>query len=152
MSQNTGIPDSRAFAFIYFNNNSTSTSLPTANSFLYKIAGTTTSIDQKRFTTAGNNKITYIGVEPIVGKVSIVISAEAPSNNADYSIGLGKNANVLVGPVSSMAAASNGQSFQIILNAEVDLVTGDYIEVYIRRNNGNNSSITVEELQFRVSD
>tara|TARA_R110002049_G_scaffold20846_12_gene76631 strand:- start:253 stop:1671 length:1419 start_codon:yes stop_codon:yes gene_type:complete len=152
MQQNTNIPDSRAYCFIYFNNNSTPTYLPTANSFLYKIAGNTTTIDQKRFTTSANNRITYNGADPITSKVSIVISAEAPSNNSAFSIGLGKNSSVLVGPVSSMAAASNGQSFQIILNAEVDLVSGDYLEVFIRSNNNNASSIVVEEMQFRVSD
>jgi hypothetical protein len=30
-----------------------------------------------------------------------------------------------------MAAAANNQSFQIILNTEVDLVLGDYIEVFV---------------------
>ncbi|NEN24395.1 hypothetical protein G3O08_12865 [Cryomorpha ignava] len=151
MRQNTNIPDSRAFSFIYFSGNSTVTSLPSAYPFFYKIAGATTTIDEKRF-SASDNKITYNGVDPLSGKVSIVISAKAPANNSDFSIGLGKNAAALIAPVSSMAAASNGQSFQIILNAEVDLVSGDYLEVYITRNNNNTSSIKVEELQFRVTD
>jgi hypothetical protein len=150
MRQNTNIPDSRAYSFIYFNNNTTSTYLPTSTYF-YKIAGATTTIDQKRFNT-DDNKITYMGKTTNSFKVSIVISAKAPANNSDFSVGLGKNGTALIAPVSSMAASSNNQSFQIILNTEVELSTNDFLEVYITRNNNNTSSITVEELQFRVSD
>jgi hypothetical protein len=35
---------------------------------------------------------------------------------------------------------------------ELELVTNDYIEVFIRKNNTNSSQITVDELQFRVND
>jgi hypothetical protein len=151
MKQNTHIPDSRAFSFIYFSGNTTSTSLPSANPYFYKIAGATTTIDEKRF-TATDNKITYNGVDPISGKVSVVMSAKAPTNNSDFSIALGKNGSALIAPISSMAASTNNQSFQIILNTEVPLVSGDYLEVYITTNNTNTSSIKVEELQFRVTD
>ncbi len=151
MKQNTDIPDSRAYSFIYFNNNVTVTSLPSATPNYFKIQGVTTSIDQKRF-TATDNRITYTGVDPITGKVSVVISAKAPANNSDFSIGIAKNGTMLTAPVSSMAAASNNQSFQIILNTETNLVNGDYLEVFIGRNNSNTSSLIVEELQFRVTD
>jgi hypothetical protein len=40
-----------------------------------------------------------------------------------------------------MAAAANNQSFQIILNTEVDLVLGDYIEVFVTRNNTNTATL-----------
>ncbi len=151
MKQNTDIPDSRAYSFIYFNSNATVTSLPSATPNYYKIQGATTTIDQKRF-TATNNRITYTGVDPLTGRVSVVVSANAPANNADFSIGIAKNGIMLTAPVSSMAAATNGQSFQIILNTETNLVNGDYIEVFIGRNNSNTSSLTVKELQFRVTD
>jgi hypothetical protein len=150
MKQNTNIPDSRAFSYIYFNDNTTATTLTTPGTF-YKIAGTTTMVNQKRF-TAGDNIITYNGKDPIVGKVSVVIGAKAPANNSDFSIGIAKNGTILSAPLASMAAATNNQSFQIILNTELDLTTGDYIEVFIRTNNGNTGTITVNELQFRVND
>jgi hypothetical protein len=51
-----------------------------------------------------------------------------------------------------MAAASNNQSFQIILNTEVDLTTNDYLEVFITTNNSNTGTIVVNEMQFRVTD
>jgi hypothetical protein len=42
---------------------------------------------KKRF-TATNNRITYNGVEPVVGKISVVIGAKAPAVNSDFSIGM----------------------------------------------------------------
>jgi hypothetical protein len=72
---------------------------------------------KKRF-TATNNRITYNGVEPVVGKISVVIGAKAPAVNSDFSIGIAKN-GIIITPIASMAAAANNQSFQIILNTEV---------------------------------
>ncbi len=151
MKQNTDIPDSRAFSFIFFTNNPVGnvTPLPTVGTFV-KIVGPTTMINQKRF-TATDNRITYNNVEPIVGKISVVIGAKAPAVNSDFSIAIAKNGTVIT-PFASMAAAANSQYFQIILNTEVDLVNNDYIEVFIRSNSVNATSIVVDELQFRVTD
>jgi hypothetical protein len=41
MRQNTNIPDSRAFSFIYFNNNASTTTLGAVGTYV-KIAGATT--------------------------------------------------------------------------------------------------------------
>lgn len=150
MIQNTNIPDSRAFSFIYFNNNATATTLTTVGTF-YKIAGATTVVNEKRF-TAANNRITYNDNIPVVGKISVVIGAKSPANNSDFSIGIAKNGTIITAPVASMAAATNNQSFQIILNTEVDLNPTDYIEVFIKTNNSNTATIVVDELQFRVTD
>jgi hypothetical protein len=150
MQQNTNIPDSRAFSFLYVNNNLTATTLTTPGVF-YKIAGATTTVNQKRF-TGSNNRITYIGRTNIVGKVSVVIGAKAPANNSDFSIGIAKNGTIISAPIASMAASSNNQAFQIVLNTELDLTTNDYIEVFITTNNSNTSSLAVNEMQFRVTD
>lgn len=150
MRQNTNVPNSGAIGSLYVNNNSASTSIPTLSTF-YKIAGATTSINQKRF-TATNNRFTYTGKDMITAKILVVIGAKAPSNNSDFSIAIAKNGTVISIPNGSMAATNSNQSFQITLETEVDLMTNDYIEVFIRRNNNNTSSLTVEELQFRVTD
>lgn len=149
MQQNTNIPNSRAYSFLYFNNNPTATSLPVSGTF-YKIAGTTTMIKEQRF-TAGNNKLTYTGKEPIVGKVLIIIGAKAPTNGSDFSIAIAKNGVIIPTPAASMGSATNNQAFQITLNSEVDFVTNDFIEVFIKSNN-DVSSLTVSDMQFRVSD
>lgn len=149
MKQNTDIPDSKAFSFIYFNNNASVTTFGAVGTYV-KIAGSTTTINEKRF-TASNNRITYNNVEPKVIKISVVIGAKAPANDTDFSIAIAKNGTIIT-PFASMAAASNNQSFQLILNTEVDLVNNDYVEIFITRNNTNATTLTVKELQFRVTD
>ncbi len=150
MISNSLIPNTRAFSFQYMTGNATATSLPVANTF-YKIAGTTTPVNAKKFSTS-SNKITYLGRVDIVGKIFVVIGAKAPVNNSDFSIVIAKNGVVIAAPSASMAAASNNQSFQINLITEVDLSTNDYIEVFVKSNNGNANTITVEEMQFRITD
>ena len=150
MSQNTFIPNTRAFAFISMNDNTTVTPLSVLSTY-YKILGTTITTNSKRFTTA-NNKLTYVGKDNITAKVTASISAKAPSNNADFSIVIVKNGTIINSPRSSTAATSNSQSFSILLIMELELVTTDFIEVFIRTNNSNSSQITVDELQFRVND
>ncbi len=150
MISNTGIPNSRALAFLYMTANSTATSLPASNTF-YKIAGTTTTINAKKF-SATSNRITYTDKTDIVGKVFVVIGAKAPASNSDFSIVIAKNGVVIATPLASMAAATNNQSFQISFITELDLTTNDYVEVFIKSNNNNTNTITVEEMQFRITD
>ncbi len=150
MVSNTDIPNSRAFSFLYMNSNTTATSLPVTNTY-YKIAGTSTVVKQQKF-SATNNKLTYVGREGITGKVMVIIGARAPANSSDFSIAIAKNGVVIATPYGSMAPSINNQSFQISFVTEVDLATNDYIEVFIRTNNGNTSTITIEEMQFRVTD
>jgi len=150
MRQNTYIPNSRAFSSVYMNNNTTVTPLAVLSNY-YKIEGSTTTVKEQRFTSA-NNRLTYTGKEEINGKILVIIGAKAPANNVDFSIAIAKNGVVIPNPNGSLAASANNQSFQLTLATEVDLLTNDYIEVFIRKNNNNTASILVEELQFRVTD
>lgn len=150
MRQNTYISNTRALGSVYLNNNQTPTALPIVGTF-YKIAGTTTTIKEQRF-VATDNRLTYTGKETITAKVLIVVGAKSPVVNSDFSIALAKNGVVIPIPNGSMAAAANNQSFQVTLTTEVDMVAGDYLEAFIRTNNGNTASLAVEELQFRVTD
>ena len=150
MRQNTYIPNSRAFSSLYMNDNATPTSLPVSSTY-YKIAGTSVTSAQQRF-TGSDNRLTYTGKEGITSKILITIGAKAPANNVDFSIAVAKNGIVIPTPNGSMAASAINQSFQLTLATEADIVQGDYLEVFIRKNNGNTSDLIVEELQFRVTD
>ncbi len=150
MISNTNIPNSRAFCFEYMNNNSTATSLPVVGTY-YKINGTTTISKQQKF-TGTNNRLTYNGKELITSKIIAVIGAKAPSNNADFTIAIAKNGVIIPFPNGSMSPTTNNQSFQITLITEMDLQTNDYIEIFIRTNNGNTNTLIVEDIQFRVND
>ncbi len=150
MVSNTGIPNSRAFAFQHLTGNVTATSLPVANTF-YKIAGTTTTIDSKKFSST-SNRLTYIGKTDIVGKVNIIIGAKSPTTNGDFSIAIAKNGVTIAAPLGTMSGLANNQSFQISFITELDLSKNDYVEVFIRTNNTNTNTIVIEQMQFRVTD
>lgn len=150
MQQNTGIPNSRSFSTIYMNDNLTTTSL-TAQGTYYKIAGTTSALSTRRFSMA-DNQLTYIGKNPVTVRVLVVIGGKSPANNADYTIAVAKNGYIIANPASSMGSMVSGQGFQIVLESEVDLVNGDFLEVGLKRNTSVGNSIAITDLQFRVND
>ncbi len=150
MQQNSGIPNSRAFGFSYMNDNIDVTTLANLGVY-YKIIGATTAINAKRFTHS-NNRLTYIGKRNIVGRVFVVVGGKAPANGSDFSIAIAKNGTVIPFPNAAMGSMTNNQGYQISLETEVDLATGDYIEVFIKRNNANTSSIVISDMQFRIRD
>jgi hypothetical protein len=150
MVSNTDIPNSRSICFQYMTANSTATSLPVATTF-YKIAGTTVTVDAKKF-SASSNRMTYIGKTNMIGKVNIVIGAKSPTTNGDFSIAIAKNGVVIAAPLGTMSSLSNNQSFQINFITELSLSTNDYVEVFIRSNNSNTNVVTIEEMQFRITD
>lgn len=150
MQQNTGLPNSRAFGFAYMNDNTSSTNLPVQNTY-YKITGSTTAINEKRFTN-NNNRFTYTGKRAIATKIFAAIGGRSPSNSADFTIAIAKNGVVIPFPNAAMGAMVNNQGYQISLETEVDIVTGDYLEVFIKRNNSAATSVVVSDLQFRVRD
>ena len=157
MAQNSGaIPDTKAFSSIFYLNNDIATSLTPSGTIYSKILGNTTTIDEERF-TATDNRITYNGVRPIDAKISASISATAVTDNGEtsrYAIRIVKNGGTAnenqTLPISSLAAVPDGQTFNITLNSLVDMVENDFVEVWLLAT--NDSSVTVVDLQFRVTD
>lgn len=149
MQQNTGIPNSKSFAYAYFDGNATSTSFNSVGVFT-KILGTTNLVVAKRF-SAANNRFTYTGKSTIDARVLAVIGAKAPANASDYTIAIAKNGVVISSPSATLGPLSNNQGFQILLETEVSLATNDYIEIFIRSNAGTNS-LLVSDMQFRVEE
>lgn len=151
MISNSGIPNTRAFSFLYMTDNAIVTNLPQPGIYS-KIAGNTITVNAKKFSATTTNRITYIGKTPIVGKVSVIIGGKAPVNESDFAIVIAKNGVIIPDPTASMASASKDQSFQISFITELDLATNDFVEVFIRSKNNNALSLVVEEMQFRITD
>ncbi|NEV92635.1 hypothetical protein G3567_00555 [Psychroflexus sp. YR1-1] len=155
MSQNTDIPDTKAIALSYFNegNSNVATDFTgTTISGFVKVAGTTTSAYAQKFTASNNNRITYDGRRPIVAKISTTINAESGTTDSSYTIAVFKNGDMVSDqPVNTLNSIANKGKFQLSLSTELDLVTTDYIEVYIRRNSGDDT-LLVTAFQFNVSD
>jgi hypothetical protein len=150
MQQNTGLPNSRAFAFSYMNDNVSVTSLPSQGVY-YKVDGTTIPINEKRFTHT-NDRFTYTGKRPMNAKIFAAVGGRSPANGADFSIAIAKNGVIIPFPNAAMGSMVNNQGYQISLETEVDVVTGDYIEIFIKRNNAAATSVLISDLQFRVRD
>jgi hypothetical protein len=151
MRQNgAGIPDTRPYGFLYMTDNESVETKFIAAKLYAKIVGATKTIKSNGF-TASDNRFTYTGKRPLTVRAHVIISAKAPENNADISLAIHKNGLELVMPNSSKNTPTKGEGFQLALETVLDLVQGDYIEVFVK-NNGSAAPLIVRDLQFRVSE
>lgn len=148
MSQNTSIPDSRAYGYLYMNDNTADTAT-TPNDTYVKVAGTTAVGNLQKFTSPSDNRLVYKGREEIVAKIFISITGVAPANDSQFSVAVAKNGTAVPTPFQSSAAMGNNQVFTLILETEASMVTDDYIEAVIKTTSSN-SPITITSMQFRV--
>ena len=143
------MPNTRSQAFLCTNNDTVPTGFSSTTGY-FKTQGTTSLIRQQKFTSA-NNQVTYIGKSPTSVPVTAMIGGKSPQTNSDYFIVIGKNGTAIPLPEASIGSMLNGQEFQIVLESDVDLVTGNSLEIGIR-NNFNINDVIVCDLQFRVSE
>lgn len=148
MSQNTRLANSHSYGFIYMNENSTYTTIPAANTYV-KVAGATTPVKLQRFTASASNRLTYVGRRNITAAMFVVIGGQSPANGTDIAIA--RNGVLIPVPNMTQRAVGNNVSFTVSMETEVDLVTGDYIELFIRNVTLTNN-ILVKDLQMRISD
>ena len=167
MQQNAGgVPNTRATGYLYMNDNTAITRFTDLTTY-EKVLGNTTTIRQQKFTstyngTPGANKLGYTGKAPTSVRVTAIIGGKAPFTGADYAIAIIKNGQPisLQTPFASMGSMVSGQGFQIVLETDVDLITGDFLEVGIRNtinnpannNSSNNNNLVVTDMQLRVSE
>jgi len=150
MSQNTNIPNSVSYGYIFMNDNNTPTNLP-SNDTYYKIEGATSSVKLLKVESNTDNRFTYKGKEDIVANVFITLTSSGNSNNDEFTLAVSKNGNPIANPSISTSTLINKQSFTLTLETQVDMSTDDYIEAFIKTTN-NASSVTINDLQFRVRD
>lgn len=150
MILNTGIPNSRSYGYIYFNDNITTTSTSPNNTYV-KVAGTTTSTTLQKFTSPASNRLTYVGKRNIIARVLITITGKSPAAGADFTFALGKNGTVINNPKQTSGILTNNQVFTMILETEVSMTTNDYIEIFIKTTTGA-SPVLISDLQFRAED
>ncbi len=150
MSQNgSGVPDTHPYAYLYMNDNETPTKYIAANLYA-KIEGATTTSKANSF-AAANNRFTYKGKRPLTLRVYALVGAKAPEVNADFSIAIHKNSSIQIAPNASKTTVAKGEGFQIFMETVVDVVQGDYLEVFIKNNN-TTTPIVIRDLQFRISE
>ncbi|MEO1515357.1 MAG: hypothetical protein AAFV95_10100 [Bacteroidota bacterium] len=150
MVSNSGkISDSRARASIYMNDNEVNTEF--IQPVFKKVEGKTIATQMRKFENVHDNRLNYIGLKDIV--VDVVISASGISsyNNGNFSIALMKNGDDLILPKSTAYNIDNGKSFNLNLDTQVALSTGDYIEVVLKAdNNPSNNPILIKDMVMKV--
>lgn len=150
MAQNTNIQNTVSYGYIYMNNNATATTLP-ANDTYVKLNGFTSSVKLLKFQSNIDNRLTYKGREGISAKVFVTITGKAPANSAEFTLSVSKNGTPIANPNQSTGSMVNNQTFTLVLETHVDMRTDDYIEPVIKTTSGN-LSITITDVQFRISD
>jgi hypothetical protein len=150
INNGAGVPDSKGNGYLYMNDNTVPTGFKTVNSF-GKVAGVTKTLKSNKFTTSAANKFNFTGKRLTSLNVFASVSAKASANedgNA-YSICIMKNGTEQILPNSTVSGLNRNQGFQLNLQTQVEMIAGDYIEVFIKSNN-NTTPITVSDLQFKV--
>ena len=150
MRQNgAAVSDTKPYGYMYMNDNYKITKF-IASTLYTKVNGKTNTVKANSF-TATDNRFTYTGKRTLTAKIYVNVGASPTEGSSNFSIAILKNGLEQIAPSASKATDSKSESFQIILETEVDLITGDYIEVFIK-NNLTTSAILVNDLQFRVSE
>ena len=150
VSNSDGVPDSRAGASIYMNDNETATEF-TASGVYRKIEGITESIYLKKFDDIQENKLIYVGNKRITIDVVVTVTGISSYDDADVSIALMKNGKELILPKASNYNVDYNRSFQMRLDVQVDLQPLDFIEVFLKAdNNINNKPVLVKDLIMKV--
>ena len=145
-----GVPDSRAGATIYMNDNEMATEFNSSGVYR-KIEGGTESINLKKFDDIQENRLVYIGFKKITIDVVVTVTGISSYDNADVSIALMKNGEELILPKASNYNIDFNRSFQMRLDVQVDLEQQDYIEVFLKAdNNVLNKPVLVKDLVMKV--
>ena len=150
MVSNSGkITDSRARASIYMNDNETKTEF--IQPIFRKIEGETKTKQLKKFSNIQNNRLTYIGRKDIVTDVVITLSGISSVTGGNYSIALMKNGEDLIMPKATAYNVDAGRSFNLSLDTQAPLATGDYIEVVLKvDNNPDNKPVLIKDLMMKI--
>lgn len=136
---------SRESGSIYWNNNATSTSLGTANTFV-KASGTTTlAADSISATMGTNNRLSYTPTTTITprfrvkGNVSLNYGG---SGAPEFSISLYKNGTTQLLPIATVGRPTSISALHLSVETLTTLAPNDYIELWVASDTAS-ISITV---------
>jgi len=151
MHQNgEGVLDSKGYGFMYLSENTAPTGFK-GMSLYAKILGQTKMVKSDKFITDQANKFTFTGKRATAFDVTAIVSATSPDELGSYSIVIMKNGKEIIAPHSTVSNLKKDAGFQIYLQTQVELHTGDFIEVFMK-NNTHVTPVIVSDLQLKVSE
>lgn len=147
-ANNTPIRDSKIDFIGSFDSNATATTITAAGTY-YKVNSGALFVESRAsgFTLNSSGRATYVGVEGIIIPTTFCVSFEPVSgSNKDVAFKLAKN-GVVDGP-EMIRRVSAGAAGHVTIAWQSDLVTGDYLEVYVT-NTTDTVDILISSLIFR---
>lgn len=142
-----GIVNSGSLTQYYMNANVTATDIITQDVFVKAAGTTTTGTITQRFTLT-NNRATYIGALSGIFKITISLSATS-GNNRLLRFRVAKNGTTIAQSEVEETTSGTGRSQTLICQDLVNLVTNDYLELWVA-NGSSNQDITVENLNVII--
>lgn len=142
-----GVDNSGSITQYYMNANATATNIVTTNVFV-KGAGTTNQGAISQRFTLTDNRATYIGALSGIFKITISLSATS-GNNQPLRFRVAKNGTTIAQSEVEETTSGNGRSQTLICQDLVDLVTNDYLELWVA-NGSTAQDITVENLNVII--
>ncbi len=115
----------------------------TGTSSRVKVVGTTNSANLFRFTSSGDNRIIYDGIRERNFQISTSLSFQGDNNNTVYIFYIAKNGTVVDDTRVYREVGENNDVGAVSLVGSMDLVQGDYIEVWAERLSGGGDLLTV---------
>jgi hypothetical protein len=143
----TGISNTWSVGHLYMANNLSPTIIPNTTNF-FKMSGTADIGSFANRFTNGNSRLTYVGSLDRLFLVGAIASVTSGNNNVVY-VGIAKNGTVLPFSTIPTTTSGSGRSENVKTQTYVRLLSGDYIELFVRNSTGANN-ITVTDLNIGV--
>ena len=135
------------FARISSNGSTGVTNILVQNTW-YKInIATTLAANARGMTMPESNRILCSCPVPAIGIIDASLSIQS-ANNQTFQVAIAKNGVIESESVETVKIGSGGDSVSVTIHADIQQVSGDYIEVYIR-NTGSTENPTVSGLYLR---
>jgi len=145
----TGIANTAVNGQVYFVGNTTDTVVAATNTF-YKVAGTTTASSQNSKVITSDNRITIDAAVRRKYYIVATLSFNSGNNNVcEFGFYDSTISGIRIPSRTKSTANAAGRSENITIQCVVDLVQGDYIEVWAA-NTSAVTTIRVTELNFVI--
>jgi len=146
--ESRGITNSASLTGYFMANNATVTTISTSSTPV-KVLGTTTPISvTQRFNNSTSNRSEYEGAITRDFRVTAVASLTC-GNNRQIGVYVAKNGVALTESVSNVTTNAGGRSESASIQAVVELVETDYVEIFVE-NNTDTVNVTVTDLNVIV--
>lgn len=142
-----GVDNSGSITQYYMNNNAIETTISVSNTFVKGEGITTQGSISQRFTLT-DNRATYIGALSGIFKITISVSATS-GNNQLLRFRVAKNGTTIAQSEVQETTSGVGRSQTLICQDLVDLVTNDYLELWVA-NGSTSQNIIVENLNVII--